>query len=535
MDVLLSALPLILAVLLMAGPRPQPATVALPICALVAWLVRLAWFGADPLGVHAAVIAGVLAALTPIIIVAGAIALFQVLDRSGALATWRAWLDALSPHPVARVMTVAWAFAYMIEGASGFGTPAALAAPILVACGMPALRAVVLCLVLNSVPVTFGAIGTPIWFGLDNLGQTPEQLVAIGARSALIHAYCAVPLVLAALGLAFRWATIRASLPFIVLSTLACAVPAAIIARYGNEFPSLIGGGIGLIITVLLARRGIGLGSLHADDAAELHAAPPASPVPALSQVLRAFAPLLLCVLLLVLTRIPWLPLKAWLTAAPGTWWQLGSLGEFGLGSGLRVELRGILGTAAQENISLLYLPGIIPFLLIALITPWLVGASPRCLAGAAVATWSRLRGPILALFAGLVLVRLLQQSDGVADACTAILGTALAHGLGSVWYLAAPFLGALGSFFSGSCTMSNLTFGPVQVAAARQLGHDVIGILALQAVGGALGNMVCIHNIVAANSIVGLERSEGAVLRRTILPMTGYALLAGLLAWMLS
>jgi lactate permease len=535
MDVFFAAFPLLLVVVLMAGPRPLPAQIALPLCAAVTWLLRLVWFDADPAGVHAAIISGLIAACTPILIVAGAVALFQVLDRCGAMLIWRRWLDGISPHPVARLMTVAWAFSFLIEGASGFGTPAALAAPILVACGLPAMRAAVICLVLNTVAVPFGAIGTPIWFGLGGLGLATDEVTRIGAHAALINILVAVPVVTLALCLVLPWRDVRASLSFVLLSVAACVIPAALIAGLGPEFPSLIGGGIGLIITVLAASRGWGLGAISADAPMQVATADTELTKPSGTQVLQAFLPLLLCVGILILTRLPFLPFNDWLKTNDTWVVSLGTLGQLGIGFGGSLTLSGILGSETAAQLQLLYVPGTIPFLLIALLTPLLLTHDSRVLGGALAATWTSLKHPIIALFGGLVLVRLLQQQDPSAPASTLLIGQTMASSLGAAWYAAAPFLGVLGAFFSGSATMSNLTFAPIQLAAATDLGLDQIRVLALQAVGAGAGNMVCVHNIVAVSAILGLQRAEGKIMVRTALPMLAYALLAVVAAWLLS
>ena len=79
-------------------------------------------------------------------------------------------------------MIIGWAFAFSIEGASGFGTPAALAAPLLMGLGFPPVRVAIMTLIMNSVPVSFGAVGTPTWFGLGQLGLSPEAILEIGFR-----------------------------------------------------------------------------------------------------------------------------------------------------------------------------------------------------------------------------------------------------------------------------------------------------------------------------------------------------------------
>ena len=80
-------------------------------------------------------------------------------------------------HPVAEVFLIGWAFAYMIEGASGFGTPVALAAPMLVSLGHPPVAAITCALIMNAPATIFGAVGTPVWFGFDDLGLSDDDLV----------------------------------------------------------------------------------------------------------------------------------------------------------------------------------------------------------------------------------------------------------------------------------------------------------------------------------------------------------------------
>ncbi|KZU46138.1 L-lactate permease [Lactiplantibacillus plantarum] len=97
-----------------------------------------------------------------------------------------------------------------------------------------------------------------------------------------------------------------------------------------------------------------------------------------------------------------------------------------------------------------------------------------------------------------------------------------------------APFLGQLGAFVTGSTTVSTLTFAQIQADIAANASLKPTIILAAQLVGAAAGNMVCVHNIVAVSSVVGLSGQEGAILRKTLLPGLGYALLIGVAGWLL-
>ena len=99
-------------------------------------------------------------------IIFGAILLLNTLKNSGAIKAIRGGFSNISPDRRVQVVIVAWLFGSFIEGASGFGTPAAVAAPLLVALGFPALGAVVMGMMIQSTPVSFGAVGTPIVVGV---------------------------------------------------------------------------------------------------------------------------------------------------------------------------------------------------------------------------------------------------------------------------------------------------------------------------------------------------------------------------------
>jgi lactate permease len=105
-----------------------------------------------------------------------------------------------------------------------------------------------------------------------------------------------------------------------------------------------------------------------------------------------------------------------------------------------------------------------------------------------------------------------------------------VAANVGSVWPLFAPTIGAMGAFIAGSNTISNLMFSLFQHGVAERLAMPGTMIVALQAVGAAAGNMIAIHNVVAASATVGLLGQEGALLRKTIIPTFYYLALAGLL-----
>ena len=105
-----------------------------------------------------------------------------------------------------------------------------------------------------------------------------------------------------------------------------------------------------------------------------------------------------------------------------------------------------------------------------------------------------------------------------------------VAENVGNVYPLVAPSVGALGAFIAGSNTVSNLMFSLFQYGVAEHLLIPTTIIVSLQAVGAAAGNMIAIHNVVAASATVGLLGREGEVLRKTIIPTVYYVLFVGLM-----
>ena len=538
MDLVFAALPIGFLIFVITKKKGLPSTVAFALAALLTYLIRIGFFKTSPNLAHAAIVSGLLQALTPISIVFGAIFFFVALERSGAMETLTLWLDGVSRNPVAQLMIVGWSFVFLIEGASGFGTPAALAAPILVGLGFPPVRIAALCIIMNTVPTSFGAVGTSNWFGFGSLGLTDSQLIEIGRNAALMHTVAALVIPLVALRLVVDWKDIRRNLIFVELSILASVLPMAAVAIFSYEFPSVVGGVVGLLTTIFLARHGIGLAKEQANAGSLVTPISPSASGPKLadpsglrgSDVFRALAPLIATVGILLLTRIPFLGLRQLLTSEAGAISiSLGKLGVFSLSPSLVLQLREILGEDLHWSHALLFVPSILPFFVAAVLALILYRCPASVYRQVAGETFARLRNPVIALFGALIFVQLLKIDGNRAS--TQILGDALANGTGGLWVYVAGFLGALGSFFAGSATISNLTFGPIQLRIAQDLGVSPTIMLAVQSVGAALGNMVAIHNIVAVCAVLGLKDQEGAILKKTFLPTLAYGIILAVLA----
>ena len=520
LNLAISVVPILLLIWMMTKRDALPSHIALPATALIIGLLQLFYFGTDITLLSANVIAGMLSAITPISIIAGAILLNRVIALSGAENVIRQWLEGISRNKTAQLMIIGWAFAFMIEGASGFGTPAAIAAPILVGLGFNPLKVAMLALVMNSVPVSFGAVGTPTWFGFGSLGLDEATIMETGRLSALLHSIAAFVIPVIALKFVVSWQEIRRNILFIQLSILSCTVPYLLFAQWNYEFPSLIGGAIGMTLSILLARYNIGLETPESslkDKVAEIP----------FKTVLQAMSPTLL--LILILTRIQQLGIKGMLNDSSPLFNLSLGFSDLSVSQALIIKLSNILGTETSWAYKTLYVPALIPFLLVVLISIPVLGMQRDTVKQAFGETASRIKMPFIALVGALIMVKFMMIGGDNSPIMTT--GQAFSNLMGTNWQWVASYLGALGAFFSGSATVSNLTFGGIQQTIAMNVNLPETTILALQSVGASMGNMVCINNIIAVSTILGIANQEGFIIKRTVVPMVLYGVIVGVVS----
>src|SRR5262245_32138776 len=516
MDFLLAVLPIAFLIYVMTKKESWPSQRSLPAAATLVYFLVLVHSRLDANLVNATVLNGTLSALTPISIIWGAILLSQTMRRSGAERVIGTWLKEVSSNPVAQLMIVGWSFPFMIEGASGFGTPAAIAAPLLVGLGFEPVRVAILTLVMNSVPTTFGAVGTPMRFGFSQVPLSPSEILAVSWKSALVHSVAALFVPVIALRAMVGWAHIRDNLLYIYLSILSCVLPSLVLSRFNYEFPSLVGGAIGLCLSVLMARRQLGLEHGPRAPSRERH-----GPI-------LAIAPYLLLIVVLSVPRVRCLPIRTWLNAeSPRLTLDGGSLGIFSVSAALVFRLESIFGTSSTWSYSALFVPALIPFVAVVLLSMPLLRIDRRTLKRAVEDTTNRLTSPSVTLVGALIMVQFMTLGGDRAQTMT--IGRTFAAAMGRSWPFFAPVLGALGAFFAGSATVANLTFAAIQDSIARTLGFDRTSILALLSVGVAMGKLVAIGNIGTVRSLLGLVKQDGFVLKGKFVPLVTYGLIARL------
>jgi len=519
-----------------------PASRAMPLVYLFTAAIGLFVWDMTFNRIIASTLQGLVITLGLLWIIFGAILLLNTLKHSGGITAIRAGFTTISPDRRIQAIIIAWLFGCFIEGASGFGTPAAIAAPLLVAIGFPAMAAVLMGMLVQSTPVSFGAVGTPIVVGVNSGLDTATigaQLVAQGSSwdsflqqitssVAITHAIVGtvMPLVMAMMLTRFfgkekSWKAGFEVLPFAIFAGLAFTLPYVATGIFlGPEFPSLLGGLIGLAIVTTAARfnflvpkntwdfadakewpaEWLGTVEMKLEDLA-------ARPMSAF----RAWLPYVLVGALLVISRV--FP-------------EVGSTLK-----SVSIAFGNILGEAGiSASIEPLFLPGGI-LVAVVLITFFLHGMRASELKAAVKESSSVLLSAGFVLLFTVPMVRILINS-GVNGADLAsmpiIMARYVADSVGGIYPLLAPTVGALGAFLAGSNTVSNMMFSQFQFGVAQSLGISGAMVVAIQAVGAAAGNMVAIHNVVAASATVGLLGREGSTLRKTVWPTLYYVLFTG-------
>lgn len=535
--------PIVVAAVLLVGLN-WPAKRAMPIAFILTVFIALWGWQMSPTRVLASSLQGLIITVTVLWIVFGAILMLNTLKHTGAISAIRGGFTNISPDRRIQAIIIAWCFGAFIEGASGFGTPAAIAAPLLVAIGFPALAAVLLGMMIQSTPVSFGAVGTPILVGinkgLDNqaIGQTLSAggsswdiyLQQVTTNVALIHATVGtlMPVLMVMMLTRFfgrnrSWTEGLSILPFAIFAGLAFTVPYALTGMLlGPEFPSLIGGLVGLALVVTAARRGFLVPKNSWDFAPENEW--PAEWLGSLKLDLKEAAGRPMS---LLLAWLPYVALALLLVASRVSPEFKASLLSVSLAF---TDLLGEKGVSA--SIEPLYLPG--GLLVLCALLATLIQARALAPLGRAVSESSRtLIGAGFVLIFTVPMVRIFINSgvNGADLASMPVTTANFAAGLvGEFFPALSATIGALGAFIAGSNTVSNMMFSQFQFEVAQTLGVSTAAMLALQAVGAAAGNMIAIHNVVAASATVGLLGREGATLRKTALPTLYYLLATGLI-----
>ena len=532
---LLAFLPILVTIVLMTVFN-WPAKKALPLSWALCVIIGVTVWKMDILTITAQTIAGFLNSLDATLVIFGAILVMNTLKKSGAMNSIKAGFKSVCDDKRIQAIIIGFMFGSFIEGGAGYGTPAALAGPLLVSLGFPPLAAATVALIYDSAAVSFGAVGTPV---NTSMGQLKDTLAAgnsdFGEYLSELTLWSAIPHMVFAIFLPFVGIAVLTKffgkersfkpafevMPFAIFAGLCFSVPYLLIAAVlGPEFPSLFSSIIGLVITILAARAGflVPKKSWSFADASEWDDSWKSKTAQEEEEVegkpmslILAWMPYVIIAVLLVLTRIDAIGLKSILA------------------NDIVINTGNIFGVEnASYSFKPAWLPGIVPFMLVAIITIPLHKMSAKAAKEAWVDSLKQIASAAIAIAFGVALVQIMKNSaTAEMKGMMTIMAEFLAGLAGKAYIFIAPFIGVLGSFISGSNTVSNILFTNLQFDTAAQLGLSTVAIVALQVVGGAIGNITCINNVVAACATVGTTGAEGKIIKTNIIPMIVYTVVA--------
>ena len=521
---LLAAVPILLTILLTVGFN-MSAKKVLPLAWAVSVVIGLTYWQMDPQKVAAFSVAGFLGSIDTLLIIFGAILLMNMLNAAGAMHRIQGMFNGITEDARIQLVIIGFAFSAFIEGAAGFGTPAAIAAPLLIGLGFPPMAAAVACLILNSTPVPFGAAGTPTNSAADIVKEMLPAAMdfetwklglsfisAVGmALGALFIIFIVVGIITRMFGKNKSFADAVPVIPFCVFAAVVFDIFFLLLAKFiGSEITSLTAAAITVFVLIGAAKAGFLMPKTVWRFEHEEKKTETTGDIPHMS-LFKAWIPYLFVSLWLILTRIP----------------QLGLKGPI---KSVVISVKGILGVPeAAWNFAILNNPGIAPFILIVLLSIPLYGLSGTQVKDIFAKSGKQVYGATIALIFGFGLVYMYRWSsfNGAGlDSMLLTMAKGVADLAGENYFYVAPFIGSVGAFMFGSNTVSNVMFAPLQFQTAQLLNIPPTVILALQNQGGAFGNMVCINNIVAVSATTGIitiKGIEGKLLKTDAVPWAIY------------
>lgn len=435
---------------------------------------------------------GILVAVDIFIIIFGAIFFLEILKDLKIIKNISYYLSKISKDYRVQVIIIAWFFESFLEGTAGFGTPAAIAVPLLIGLGLPPIRALIVGLLGNSAPGIFGAAGTPIKVGFATLNVSSVPLYA----SLLNFVGVLVPIFMVWVitkGRENRKKEFLEAIPFAIWSGFLFLVPSFLAAKYlGQEFPTIIGSVVGLILAVVsikfrifTPKNNLELGSAAKEESSTM------SPF-------KSFLPYGILVVFLV-------------------------LGKFIIGNiGIHINL-------GFNHVFNLFNPGLI-FILVGIVVAIIWKSQKEILFKSFKISFKGAVAPFLVIASMLAMIQTMIHSgsnlSGISSSISLIAEVVESHFLPFF----APLAGAFGSFMTGSVTASNVMFGTLFNTASVSMGLNTSMILALLVVGGGFGNMVALADILTAEAVIGEKNAERKIVKGVLIPCLTCLVIVGII-----
>jgi lactate permease len=445
--------------------------------AVAALLVLMAGHGWVSFG--AVLFSALIGTLNILMIIFGAVFLYNVMEQKGYVAGISASLDKIHPNPNFRFYFLAFFLTGFFESVAGFGTPGAIVPLLLIAMGYDAVVSIAVVLLIDGFFAMSGAIGTPVTAGFEApLKLSGESVRAIYQHAAILIAAAAVGVMVfiqRMMNQSFRGSGFGWSLFFAIVA------PFVLVAGFAQELTGLLASMAMALVSYLVLFKNRNL-------------------------LWKPWAPYWLLIGLLLLPKL--FPS----VAAP---------------LGYRVEFNAIFGTDVSASMQPFRSP-LIPFLIAAAFALYRVNDFRIDIRPVVSRTYT----VFIVLFPSLVITQFMLLKGAEAPSMVENIASVFVT-TENLYPLMSPLLGVIGAFISGSTTVSNLIFGSAQYSAALSLGMNPEVILSLQLAGASLGNAVCLFNIIAAAAVAGVKDYK-RILTLNLLPVAAACLIASAIGYLL-
>lgn len=420
-----------------------------------------------------AALSGIKIGLCPIgLVVVAALFTYQLCEKTGSMETIRAALKSVSSDPVVVMLLVVWGFGNFMEGMAGFGTAVAIPAAILYGFGVDGVKAIVTCLIANTVATGFGAVGVP----MIALAQTASvDLGELTSTAAIFLALVGLPTPILLVAYQNGWRSVPKYLPICLVAGLAFALPMVMVARtMGAELPVVISGLTTMLAIVLFKPRD--------KSGAETPARAP------LGKLLWASAPFISVVVLLSVYALA-LPKAVKAEITPGA----------------VILLAAVIGGVIQR-------------------------VNAKTMAQVAWASLKKAKRALVTICVILAIAKVLEALGVITFVANLVVAL-----FGKGYAFAATLVGVIGGAITGSGTNTCVLFGGLQHDAAVKLAENPVLFAAANILGAGIGKMICPQSIAIGIATVGLVGAEGKILKGVMPWFVGVALGASVLVGLCS
>lgn len=456
-----------------------------------------------------AVAEGTALGLWPILwVIFAAILTYNISVKSGGMDRIKEMLSRVSPDRRIQALILAFAFGGFLEAAAGFGTAVAIPASILAALGFEPLFAAVICLVANTIPVAFGAVGIPI-ITLGKVTGLPLDRLTLYTSLQLLPFVIILPVFLVILTTgSLKGAKGVVGISFV--SGIAFGIGQTFTSwAVGPELAAVVGSLLSLTVLIVWVRLfpvkkpwnflGEEAGVSKEDTNVKF------------LEGLKAWSPYIIILVLVLATRL--MPFLAFLSKPPFV-----------------ISHRFYYGPGGKPlSFSLITNPGTI-IIVSAVLSGIIQGLSLKEMLQTALSTLKQIGKTIVTVISIVSLAKLMGYSG-----MTSSIAVGLSIITGSFFPLISPLIGALGTFITGSDTSANVLFGELQKQTAIQINSNPEWITAANASGATAGKMISPQSIAIATAATGLSGVEGKILKRTVKYSFAFVVLLGTLVFFIN